>query len=134
MIDKELRITYQNLCYVISDIAYALTPHCMKEHTNCQNNNQVVFNSMLYSARNQIRSAFGRLKASWSILTSKTDLKLQIYPYLYLLVSCFTIFAKILNEKSISENYLRKRKVLRKAIYLNETCCNIGGYYSIVLQ
>ena len=84
MMDKKLPITYQTLlpgscealCYVISDTAHPLTPHCIKEHTNCQNNNQGVFNSMLYSARNQIRSAFSCLKARWSILTSKTDLKL----------------------------------------------------------
>ena len=52
----------------------------MKEDANSQNNNEVVFNSMLRPGRNQIARAFGRLKARWSILSKKRDLKLENQP------------------------------------------------------
>ena len=45
----------------------------MKEDANSQNNNEVVFNSMLRSGRNQIARAFGRLKARWSVNTIKEE-------------------------------------------------------------
>lgn len=50
MIDNKWPITYQNLLpssceypyYHIGDLAYPLTPNCMKEHANCQNNSRAV--------------------------------------------------------------------------------------------
>ena len=42
---------------------HPLVPFCMKEFEHCSNNEQVIFNNMLRSARNPIECAFGRLKA-----------------------------------------------------------------------
>ena len=50
----------------------------MKEHHTCATNEEVVFNSMLRSARNQVECAFGRLKVLWGFLTRKVDPKLEI--------------------------------------------------------
>ena len=52
----------------------------MKELESCKNNEHVVFNQMLRSARNPVECAFGRLKARWSILTRTMDLSLNIIP------------------------------------------------------
>ena len=66
--------------YLIGDPAYPLTPNCMKEYKSCKTNSQVIFNNLLREARNPIECAFGRLKARWSILTRKMDLKLENIP------------------------------------------------------
>ena len=61
----------------------------MKEYATCANNEEVVFNSLLRSARNQIESVFGRLKARWSFLTKKVDLKLESIPTV--VYACFVL-------------------------------------------
>ena len=42
---------------------------------------EVIFNSMLRSARNQVECAFGRLKARWAILTRKIDVHVPDQTY-----------------------------------------------------
>ena len=66
--------------YIIGDPAYPMTPFCIKEYQTCSNNSEVIFNSMLRSARNPIECAFGRLKARWAVLTRKLDFKLESIP------------------------------------------------------
>ena len=65
---------------LLGDPAYPLLPYVMKEHAVCQGNNEVMFNTMLRSARNQIECAFGCLKARWRILLRPMDLKLEDIP------------------------------------------------------
>ena len=61
----------------------------MKEYAVCQGNNEVMFNTMLRSARNQIECAFGSLKARWRILLRPMDLKLEDIPDIIL--ACFVL-------------------------------------------
>ena len=58
--------------------AYPHTPYCMKEYQTCVENKQVVFSSLLRSARNVF--AFGKLKARWRVLTKTVDLRFEIVP------------------------------------------------------
>ena len=59
----------------------------MKEYAVCQGNNEVMFNNMLRSARNQIECAFGRPKAPWKILLRPMELKFEDIPDIVL--ACF---------------------------------------------
>ena len=75
--------------YLIGKPAYPLTPFCLKEYESCKTNGQVVFNQLLRSARNPIECAFGRLKARWSILSRRLNLKLETIPVV--VYACFTL-------------------------------------------
>ena len=61
----------------------------MKEFETCSTNDQLIFNSMLCSARNQIQCAFRRLKARWLFLSLNVDFKLQHMPTV--VYSCFIL-------------------------------------------
>ena len=77
--------------YLIGDPAYPLTAYCMKEFESCKTNVQVVFNSMLRTARNPIERAFGRLKARWGVLTKRIDFKLENVPIFSRVLHCIII-------------------------------------------
>jgi hypothetical protein len=95
--DGELPILWQTLTnktskipnFLIADPAYPLTTYCIKEYDSCATNEQVIFNTMLRSARNQVECAFGRLKARWAFLTKTVDLKLESVPTV--IYACFVL-------------------------------------------
>ena len=74
---------------LLADPAYTLLPYCMKEFATCTTNEQVVFNNLLRSSRNQVESAFGRLKARWQILNTKINLRLENVPQV--IHACFVL-------------------------------------------
>ena len=74
---------------LLGDPAYPLLPYFMKEYAVYQGNNEVMFNTMLRSARNQIECAFGRLKARWRIFLRPMDLKFEDIPDIIL--ACFVL-------------------------------------------
>ena len=77
------------LLILLGDPAYSLLPYFMKEYDVCQDDNEVMFNTMLRSAINQIECAFGRLKTRWRILLRPMDLKLEDIPDIVL--ACFVL-------------------------------------------
>lgn len=65
---------------LLGDPAYSPLPHVMKEFATCSTDAQVVFNHMLWDARNVIECSYGRLKARWPILSVSLTFKLQEVP------------------------------------------------------
>ncbi|XP_057296141.1 putative nuclease HARBI1 [Hydractinia symbiolongicarpus] len=55
----------------------------------CNNNEEVLFNTILRPARNPVECAFGRLKARWRFLSKKVELKLEHIPTV--VYACFTL-------------------------------------------
>ena len=67
---------------LLADPAYLLLAYVIKEYDTCRSSEEVIFNQMLRSARNQIECAFGRLKARRQILPRPLDNKLDNVPNL----------------------------------------------------
>ena len=61
----------------------------MTEYMHCIHNEEVIFNNVLRSSRNQIECVFCRLKAKWPILTKQINLKLKKIPYI--VYACFVL-------------------------------------------
>jgi hypothetical protein len=100
--------------YLIGDPAYPLTNFCIKEFQSCSNNEEVIFNTMLRSARNQIECAFGRLKARWGFLRKIVDIKIETVPIV--IYTCFVLHnfceknkTYDLNEEEVNQQIERHR-------------------------
>ena len=83
----------------------------MKEYQSCKTNSEVLFNNMLREACNPIECAFGRLKARWSILTRKMNLKLENIPIV--VMACFVLhnFCEWHNDTVKLDAQLQMRKL-----------------------
>ena len=86
---KLLVIVTEDLRMLISNDQAVFMMHMLKEYAICQGNNEVMFNTMLRSARNQMECAVERLKAQWRILLRLMELKFEDIPDIVL--TCFAL-------------------------------------------
>ena len=92
---------------LLGDPAYPRLSHCMKEYSTCYSNEDVMFNTMLRSGRNQIECAYGRLKARWQILTRAMNFKLEDIPQL--IYACFVMHNYCeLNNTALDEQSVQR--------------------------